>query len=60
MNIQCMGYHSITKNNIVHCGNNQPYNQMIMTAVFHEFYTYAKILKYYFYTSAGGLGTAME
>ena len=60
MNIQHMRYHSITKNNIAHCGNNQPYNQMIMTGVFHEFRTYAKLFKYYFYISVGGLGTAME
>ena len=31
-----------------------------MTAEFHEIYTCAKLLKYYFYISVGDLGTAME
>ena len=26
------------KNNIWHCGNNQQYNQMIMTAIFHVYF----------------------
>ena len=60
MNIQCRGYHSITKNNIAHCDNNQPYNQMIMTAEVHDFWSHGRPLKYYFYISMGGLGTAME
>ena len=54
-----MRYHSIKKNNIVHCGNNMPYNQM-MTAEVHEFWSHGRPLKYYFYISAGGLGTALE
>ena len=60
MNIQCMRYHPITKNNIAHCGNIKQYKILILTAEFHEFLIYSKLLKYYFYISAGGLGTAME
>ena len=33
---------------------------MIMTAEAHEFWSGSRPLKYYFYISAGGLGTAME
>ena len=44
----------------VHCGNNQQYNQMIMTAVFHDVWSRDRPLKYYYYIPAGGLGTAME
>ena len=32
---------------------------MIMTAEFYNFYTITKLTKYYFYLTAGGLGTAM-
>ena len=56
-----MRYHSIKKkNNIAHCGNNQQYNQMIMTAVFHDVWSHGRPLKYYYYISVGGLETAME
>ena len=48
------------KNNIAHCGNNQQYNQMIMTAVFHDVWSHGRPLKYYYYIPARGLGTAME
>ena len=48
------------KNVIAHCGNNQQYNQMIMTAVFHDGWSHGRSLKYYCYISTGGLGTAME
>ena len=48
------------KNNIAHCGNNQPYNQMIMTAVFHAVWSCGRPLKYYYYIPVGDLGTAME
>ena len=47
-------------NNIAHCDNNQQYNIMIMTAEVHEFWSHTWPLKYYFYISVGGLGTAME
>ena len=30
-----------------------------MIAEFNDFYTLTKLTKYYFYISAGGLGTAM-
>ena len=33
---------------------------MIMTAEVHEFWSHTWPLEYYFYMSAGGLGTAME
>ena len=33
---------------------------MIMTAEVHEFLSHSRPLKYYFYISAEGLGTAME
>ena len=32
---------------------------MIMTPDFYYFYTITKLIKYYFYLSAGDLGTAM-
>ena len=48
------------KNNIVHCGNNQQYNQMIMTAVFYDVWSHSRPLKYYYYISVGGIGTVME
>ena len=32
---------------------------MIKIAEFYYFYTITKMFKYYFYLSAGGLGTAM-
>ena len=32
---------------------------MIMTADFYYFYTITKLIKYYFYLSVEGLGTAM-
>ena len=40
-------------------GNIKQYGIMIKTAEFHEIETCAKLLKYYFYISAGGQGTAM-
>ena len=55
-----MRCHSIKKNIIVHCGNNQKNNQMIMTAVLHDVWSHGRPLNYYYYISAGGLGTAME
>ena len=36
MNIQCMRYYPIKKNNIAHCGNIKQYDIMIMTAEFQE------------------------
>ena len=48
------------KNNTVHCGNIQQYNQMIMTAVFHDVWSHGRPLNYYYYIPAGGLGTAMK
>ena len=55
-----MRCHSIKKNIIAHCGNNQKNNQMIMTAVLHDVWSHGRPLNYYYYISAGGLGTAME
>ena len=55
-----MRCHSIKKNIIAHCGNNQKNNQMIMTAVLHDVWSCGRPLNYYYYISAGGLGTAME
>ena len=55
-----MGYHSIKKNVIAHCGNNQKNNQMIMTAILHDVWSCSRPLNYYYHISAGGLGTAME
>ena len=48
------------KTSIAHCGNNQQYNQMIMTAVFCDVWSHGRPLKYYYYIPAGGLGTTME
>ena len=33
---------------------------MIMTAEVHEFLSWGRPLKYYFYISVGGLGTAVD
>ena len=55
-----MRYHSIKKNNIAHCGNNQQYNQIIMRAVFHDVWSHSRPLKYFYSIPAGGQGTAME
>ena len=41
------------KSNIVHCGNNQQYNQMIKTAVFHDVWFRGRPLKYYYYIANG-------
>ena len=35
------------------------YIMLMMTAEFHDFYTITKLTNYYFYLSAGGLGTAI-
>ena len=48
------------KNNITHCGNNQQCNQIVMTAEFHDVWSHGRPLKYYYWVSVGGLGTAME
>ena len=55
-----MRYHSIKKYIIAHCGNNQKNVQMIMTAVLHDVWYCSRPLTYYYYISAGDLGTAME
>ena len=55
-----MGYHPIKKNIIMHCGNNQKNNQMIMTVILHDVWSHGRPLTYYYYMSVGGPGTAME
>ena len=54
-----MRYHSIKENVIVHCGNVQIYNQILLTVIPHDIWSHGGPLNNYYGISAGDLGTAM-
>ena len=54
-----MGYHSIKKNIIAHCGNNQINNQILLTVILHDIWSCSRPLNDYYGISAEGLGTAV-